>query len=758
MNDLQLLRQFVVVDPLKEKSERIVFDAIGTDVSDAVFSALVKFEEVRSPYVLAKAAAADDARFLRALLSAGASAMTKTYDGDTLLHLARRGSVVRLLLEHGADSSVVGRNKLTPLMQLCGANEFYEHLNLSASKSNQKKVDLDAIAALLDGGDLALDVVDTNGNTALHFALFNAKGRCDRRAQMLIAAGASISVANRDNVTPTCCMLRVVPSAAIIRSLLFAGAPARCRFEENGYTFCHAAVLLGDVGLVKEVIDRGADLNDLDLDGFTPLMVAAGMENADLEIISVLLAAGAELRTALFFSKRHDVAEALIDAGATVNDDDADGTTLLMRAVCSGDLDMLAALIAAGAQLDRCRAKDGSTALHLAVAATIADMAELLIAADADVNVVNEAGVTPLMLAAEQSDFNIVSLLLVAGARKSVNAARLSDGATALHLALRSDIADALLDAGADVNEKDLAGWTPAHYAVAIGDIGCLRRLIAAGADVGSATATGDTLLHIAVATPTSDDAIIRALVDAGGDVNAANHAGRTVCHAAASNLIVLRTMIELGAHCDRLDSQSMSPISLAVQTNLQCVNELLNAGADATRSDANGCTLLHLCLSRLHPSIASPALIRALVARGADAHALTHDSGENATFAAARLGKLDCIRTLLALGARPQRSQPLSLTTKQMYYPIAALVLVVGECDNIGMYLQTDELSPQCWKRARLTFVQARGGEICIGLQSLRLDALQLCEIMLQACAPDAELIPFRCLWAIAVKVKHFK
>jgi hypothetical protein len=39
---------------------------------------------------------------------------------------------------------------------------------------------------------------------------------------------------------------------------------------------------------------------------------------------------------------------------------------------------------------------------------------------------------------------------------------------------------------------------------------------------------------------------------------------------------------------------------------------------------------------------------------------------------------------------------------------------------------------------KTRLDFVRYRGLEVCIGLQPLQLDALQLCEILQHWCGPD--------------------
>jgi hypothetical protein len=57
---------------------------------------------------------------------------------------------------------------------------------------------------------------------------------------------------------------------------------------------------------------------------------------------------------------------------------------------------------------------------------------------------------------------------------------------------------------------------------------------------------------------------------------------------------------------------------------------------------------------------------------------------------------------------------------------------------------------------RTRLDFVRYRAMDVCIGLQPLQLDALQVCEILQLACGPLARLIAFHQWWKIATTVKH--
>jgi len=59
---------------------------------------------------------------------------------------------------------------------------------------------------------------------------------------------------------------------------------------------------------------------------------------------------------------------------------------------------------------------------------------------------------------------------------------------------------------------------------------------------------------------------------------------------------------------------------------------------------------------------------------------------------------------------------------------------------------------------KTRVDVVRCRAVQVCIGLQSLRIDALQMCEMLPLACGPVAPLIPFHIWWKIATTVKHFE
>lgn len=228
-----------------------------------------------------------------------------------------------------------------------------------------------------------------------------------------------------------------------------------------------------NVGVVRDLLDRGVDINALDGNGSSPLVTA--VNKCSFAIMKMLLAKGANLEfktkkgaTALMesmgiksqsgCSNADRIIQTLLEAGANVNAKDKDGQTALMR--CPGKL-AIKALLDKGAEIN---AKDnnGLTALMVAVQCnSYFEDVPTLLSHGADVNIKNTEGKTALILAAMGTYPSISRGLLDKGA--DVNA-RDNNGRTALMEAVKHayspDVTQALLDKGADVNAKDNNGWT----------------------------------------------------------------------------------------------------------------------------------------------------------------------------------------------------------------------------------------------------------------------------------------------------------
>lgn len=130
-----------------------------------------------------------------------------------------------------------------------------------------------------------------------------------------------------------------------------------------------------------------------------------------------------------------------------------------------------------------------------------------------------------------------IQILISKGADVNAKDAGLG-GMTALHLVLfdDSEIAECLLQAGADANAKDDYGSTPLHVLCGAGggepdsyddNLGyTFAALIKAGAAVDARNAAGNTPLH-----ETYEDALADLLLRAGADVEARNKEGKLPSH-----------------------------------------------------------------------------------------------------------------------------------------------------------------------------------------------------------------------------------
>ena len=141
----------------------------------------------------------------------------------------------------------------------------------------------------------------------------------------------------------------------------------------------------GDTEEVQRLLHSGANVNEKDQRGQTPLIHACLRGNASPELINTLLRAGADVdakdrhgRTPLFLAvqsppvngarrQQMGVVTALLGAHADVNAKDANGDTALMMAASYADAETVGVLLSKGADPDA-RNRRGETALSIAEA------------------------------------------------------------------------------------------------------------------------------------------------------------------------------------------------------------------------------------------------------------------------------------------------------------------------------------------------------------------------------------------------------
>ena len=392
-------------------------------------------------------------------------------------------------------------------------------------------------------------------------------------------------------------------------ALLATGADANAA-EADGTTALHWAVHRGDVELVRRLLRAGARVNVKNEYGATPMSEAAVI--ADPAMIEALLAAGADVespnadgQTALMVvarTSRVDAARLLLQRGANVNASEQwRGQTALMWAVAQKQPAMVAALIAAGADVnarstvnnwDRqvtaepraiYRPAGGLTPLLYAAREGCIECATRLVDAGARIDLADPEGISPLLMAVINMQFDLAAALIRKGANPNkwdfwgraplyaaVDVNTIPRGGRpdrpSLDRATGVEVAEMLLEAGANANAQ-------LKLAPPFRNIGNDR-----GLD-GLLTTGATPLLRAAKAL---DAPAIRVLLASGADVTLANSRGITPIMAAA------------GMGSVDADTRGFYLSEDVERRSIESLTLLLKAGADVNAKDPRGLTPLH--------------------------------------------------------------------------------------------------------------------------------------------------------------------
>ena len=292
-----------------------------------------------------------------------------------------------------------------------------------------------------------------------------------------------------------------------VKALLTEGVDVQAR-DENGRTALHMAAYRGHSEVADLLVAQGADVNATSDKGETPLH-CSGVLRCHPDIF---LQHGVGRPFEQEVKTRQAVAQRLLSHGAKVDTVAAYCWTPLDLAAYCGNRGVAELLLAQGASVSAVDS-EGNTPLHVAVFGRTR-VAELLLdestadnphgcsavmhchayPMDAAGPAGDEIGSKKLLRIVAKSHGKELQLGLVCDPERGKKRQPLDDAAKG-----RREVAELLLTQGADANAKTFSGWTPLHYAAALGYAHMAEVLLPRGADVGIKDNAGRTPLALAV-------------------------------------------------------------------------------------------------------------------------------------------------------------------------------------------------------------------------------------------------------------------
>ena len=355
-----------------------------------------------------------DVAEVRRLLDAGADVSLANNYGATAMGLAAEvgdTGMLKLLLEAGADADSPNADGQTALLAVARTGN------------------VEAAELLLDYGATVDAREQWGGQTALMWA---SARRHPRMIEFLVSNGADINARSIDRDYQ--------------RHVTAEGRPKN--MDSGGLTPLLYAARENCMACVDVLLENGADIDLPDPGGVSPVLVAIMNANWDL-------------------------ARQLILAGADVNQWDIYGETPLFAVV-----GLHSQINGGRASIDPLNETDGMTILRMLLENGANPNMQLFFRPANVRGSTNTRGSTPLIRAANNADLEVVELLLEHGADANLHMADRQTAITAV-LAGRAPEAQALelirilYDAGTDVNvtalvnhREEVRGGTALHYAV----------------------------------------------------------------------------------------------------------------------------------------------------------------------------------------------------------------------------------------------------------------------------------------------------
>lgn len=276
---------------------------------------------------------------------------------------------------------------------------------------------------------------------------------------LLLDAGADAKLTRDDGTSPLSLCAGTAPADVLTR-LLRGGATADAK-DSIGQTPLMWAAAKGRTDNVKLLLAKGANVNAETHDGLTPLFFALKSGNPLMPTLVLesggnadhIGPLGTNVTQLAIFQGDYAFAKRMIERQVDVKALDANGHTLLLAAVSANQPELVSLLLEKGADPNQW---SGPSKVKWGYEPNFRNIEY------------EQPSKAPLLVAAEKGAGKVIDLLVAAGADPK---AKMPDGTTIVHAAIRSDRLDAVaaaLRARPEVDVQDADGDTPLHTLLAL--------------------------------------------------------------------------------------------------------------------------------------------------------------------------------------------------------------------------------------------------------------------------------------------------
>ncbi|KAK3368171.1 ankyrin repeat-containing domain protein [Podospora didyma] len=631
-------------------------------------------------------------------------ASTRGYD-QIVAHLlpytktAAAPNLVTLLERMVCRAAVLGYVKQVSLFIDYGADPNAAPDNITPLQHATRNGHTSLVHCLLSNGKVDVDS-KTGTDTDKPILLAVRKGY-EPVAQRLLAAHADLNCLTMDGSKRTPLYLAAEHGhKAIVHHLLAAEDPAH-RVLDNQSSSGTSPLIIACMKeyseIAKLLLDTDASVKLCDSNGHTALYhtLRPGSENLAMQILERVSSVD-EIKDIgdIFLRAAYlgfiTIIRRCLDAGALqdralltgYSDREAYGRKALHGAAFKGRYHIVRLLLSLGADVDPQDSMD-LTPLALAAEAGEADIVELLLAYSADARLKTTEGETIVSRVAKVSEdssrhASVVKMLLDAGTDpmrltitrgmpytglrpwESSRLSRPSYGIPPLTLSLL-EVAELLISAGADPLGLDIDGWLPTHLASQSGNIALLELLWERNPESLEARANdGRTIIHFGLPNPES----IRWLLGHQADGNGRDNTGCTPLMTAAIEGLddAVHNLLDSGCSASTVqETAKITALHFAGKSDGVHVGRALlkNNPEILSYKDAANLSALHLAICSRSTDFVVMLLdefySKADKTCLRDLSAVGSDDGETPLISAVRRGHEGVVRRLVMLGAETE-------------------------------------------------------------------------------------------------------